>query len=147
MAHHWGRFEAEDTCGYPGPRGFLNNPPENLWDQGNVWTALIIPWLLEVPRSRQPTTLAVTARGWARGLPPALQALLRPQPLAARIVSCRERGTWYRGTSGTQGTLIIDIVASSPGPAFLLRHAERLRAQVRYPREGLPLAADLPEAR
>ena len=57
-----------------------------------------LPWLPEVPRSRQLTT--VTVRGWERGWS---EPSFQPLAATATVVGCRERGT-----SGTQGNIPLD---------------------------------------
>ena len=56
------------------------------WNQ----TPGVLPWVPVVPRSRQPTTVTVAARGWERGLAarPQLLAAESEEPLAPRVQAC-----------------------------------------------------------
>ena len=44
----------------------------------------VLPWVPEIPRSRQPSTLAVTARGWRRSWAE-IQSLVTEMTAAVRI--------------------------------------------------------------
>ena len=74
-----------------------------------------VPWVPEVPRSRQPTTLAVAARDWGWGWTEAGWDEPRPRSLTvpARVVALRERGT-----SGSQGIITEVDAPNSVAPLF-----------------------------